>query len=128
MSRKTYWYIGDFDSHTNEVIAQLLPNENCYSPVLCQDGKKRDLWQTDYATITKLKKSIRWAHLVFTIFKRDGEYGPVKKYDFPKRITVESKKAKDWAEEQKQKKEKQQQKKDVKAQKRIDEKSSHHKK
>ena len=128
MPRKTLWYISEFDSHTNEVIAQLLPNENCHSQVLCQDGKKRDLWQTDYATITRLKKSKQSAHLVFTIFKRSGEYSPVIKYDFPKRTTAESRRVKAWIEEQKQKKEKQRQEKDAKAQDRIDEKIAHHKK
>ena len=89
MTRETFWFIGDFDQRTNETLSQLIPAENCQSQVLCQDGKKRDLWQTDYATITRFKKAKASAYLVFEVFKRDGQYGPVVKYDFPKRITKE---------------------------------------
>ena len=97
MPRKTIWYIGDFDAHTNEVIAHVIPSENCISQVLCQDEKKRDLWRTDYATITRLKKSKNQSGLVFKIFKRDGSYGPVKKWDFPKKkLSPKEKEVKAW--------------------------------
>lgn len=99
MSRITIWYIGNFDTHTNEVIAQVLPAENCTSQVLCQDGHKRDLWQTNYATITRLKNSKTVAYLKFTVYKRDGKYGPVKKYDFPKKkLSQKDKEVKEWLE------------------------------
>ncbi len=95
--RETHWYIEPLDAHTNEVIASLLPAEDCILQVLCQDGNKRDFWLSKYAAITELKNSKSQINLKFNIFKRDGNYGPVKKWDFPKKkLNTQEKKVAGW--------------------------------
>lgn len=89
MPRETTWYIDIGDAHTNEVVSRLLqaeiPATNCRSSVLCIDGVSRDLWEVKYSTVTQLKNSKFDLKLKFTVFKRDGRYGPVRKWDFPKK-------------------------------------------
>jgi hypothetical protein len=104
MSRKTFWFFGDFDTHTNEILSQNLPSENCHSQMLCRDGKKRDLWETDYKMVTEFKKAKREGQFTFTVYKRDDEFGPIRKYDFPTgklRNQTEVKKAKAFIKERK---------------------------
>lgn len=102
MPRETTWYIDTSgDAHTNEVVARLLQAEipaiDQSSFVLCQDGERRDLWKVSYATITKLKNSKSQLNLKFTVFKRDGKYGPVRKWDFPKnKLTGKKKEVAEW--------------------------------
>lgn len=91
MSNKI-WYVEAHDSHTNEVIADVLPTENAHKNVLCIDGKKRDFWQCEYSLIAKLIKNQSSGQLVFTIFYRVGRYGPVRKWPFTKKkkLTIAS--------------------------------------
>lgn len=128
MTRETFWYLGDFDSRTNEIISTIISDECRSAQVLCQDGKKRDLWQTDYTTIMRLKNSRLQQNLTFTVFKRDGKFGPVKKYDFPKRTTAAERKVKNFLMEKELKEKKKKEKRLQTSQQKIDEKISHHKK
>ncbi|HEY4500704.1 MAG TPA: hypothetical protein VJI70_00320 [Candidatus Paceibacterota bacterium] len=80
MSNKI-WYV-EASGHTNEVVANELSTENANKDVLCIDGKKRDLWQCDYALITKLAKNQSSGQLVFTVYYRVGRHGPVRRWPF----------------------------------------------
>ncbi len=84
MPTKKTWYL-EVDAHTNEVVATEISAEMTHRDVLCQDGKKRDFWECDYATIAKLLKNERSAHLRFNVFYREGRYGPVKPWPFVKK-------------------------------------------
>lgn len=84
VSTKT-WYLEARDAHTNEVIATEVSAEMTHRSVLCQDGKKRDFWECEYAIITKLLRNQDLAHLRFNVFYREGRYGPVKLWPFAKK-------------------------------------------
>jgi len=84
MPRMKKWYVCAVEGHTNEVIAGELSAERAHKDVLCQDGKTRDLWECEYALITKLLKNTANAQLKFTVFCRDGMYGPVRLWKFLK--------------------------------------------
>ena len=83
------WYIFTDDSHTNEVISRELPPENAYSEVMCFDGIERPLWFCNGTFITKMLKNKRSQNLDFSVFKKNGKYGSVKKAEFFKKKTTE---------------------------------------
>jgi hypothetical protein len=78
------WYVEAY-GHTNEKFAEDLPAENAHKGVLCIDGKKRDLWECDYSFIPPRLKVQASAQLDFTVYYREGQYGPVRKWPFAKK-------------------------------------------
>lgn len=68
--RNYYWYLKPLDSHTNEVIANL-PDAVFEEGVLCQDGKRRAMWQCPRELVASLNRSRRNLNLNFTVFVRE---------------------------------------------------------
>lgn len=85
MTTKKVWLV-EATGHSNEAIAGdlagVLRAENIHRDVLCQDGKKRDFWEVDYAFVRKLKSNEENARLRFKVFYRVGRNGPVKLWPF----------------------------------------------
>lgn len=87
MASTKVWYV-EATGHTNEVIARELPAENAHKDVLCQDGKKRNLWECSYSFISQLLKNALHAKLTFTVYYRESRHGPVKLWPFIRRRKV----------------------------------------
>lgn len=88
MVRKTgvkIWYI-ESSGPTNEWIANEFPSAILHIGMLCIDGTKRDLWELEkYRDIFKLKLYRDSANLKFTIFYREYQNGPIRRWLFDKR-------------------------------------------
>lgn len=80
MSNKI-WYV-EATGHTNEVISSKLSIQDAQQNILCIDGKKREMWECTYSLITTLKKNRRSGQLVFKVWYREGQYGPVREWPF----------------------------------------------
>ena len=84
MATKKRWYI-EATAHTNEIIAAELPAENMHKSVVCQDGLNRDFWECDWRFISRLMQNKAEGQFAFKVFYREGAYGPVKLWPFPKK-------------------------------------------
>ncbi|MEI7688778.1 MAG: hypothetical protein WCI91_01180 [Candidatus Nomurabacteria bacterium] len=80
--RLVFWFIFTDDGYTNEVISRELPSEDTLDGVKCDDGVIRKLWKCDGQFITKILKNKKRNRLDFSIFKKEGKYGQIKKADF----------------------------------------------
>lgn len=85
MAAKKTWLV-EAAGLTNEAIAAELAamqqTERFHRDVLCQDGKKRDLWDVDYSFVTKLIKNEANLKLKFKVFCRDSPHGPVRLWPY----------------------------------------------
>lgn len=80
------WYLYSEDVHTQAaIVGQLDPDNDFTLGKVCEDGEPRNLWKTDYALVTYLKKSVRKGEVFdFLVFRQEGG-GPIKFWDgFPK--------------------------------------------
>lgn len=82
--RKVVWYIYTTDSHTNKVISEDPSEKSMHNSSMCSDGIPRPLWECTGQFVTKMRQSKEDLHLVFQIFKKDNEYGKIKKATFLK--------------------------------------------
>lgn len=89
MSQKS-WYVEAHDVLTNERIAEELGFEAAHKGLLCRDGTKRDMWECTYDLVSKFLRFQKSANLKFTVFYREGRYGPIKPWPFAvrKRMTL----------------------------------------
>lgn len=89
--REMTWYIFTNDGHTNEVISRELigrevKTESANNTLLiCSDGVERPLWECDGPFATRMKQNENDPNLHFTIYKKEGKYGPIKKVTFLKK-------------------------------------------
>ncbi len=66
------WYIEPQDSHTNEVMASNLDEENALRDVLCADDRRHNLWQCPSGILFMLVRSRIDMNIKFKIFGRQG--------------------------------------------------------
>jgi hypothetical protein len=87
MNKRNYvWFIEPLDSGTNETISQELPEMNFWQSVICEDGRKHNLWSCDSDFVSKMRKSKRNLNLNFKIFnQRDGSQIRECKFLYPKK-------------------------------------------
>lgn len=79
------WYLEPLDTRANEAMSGEIPAEMAQRGVLCQDGKKRDFWECDYATVAKFLRNEQLAELRFTVFYRECRNCPAKPWPFAKK-------------------------------------------
>lgn len=93
LSRSYTWFIEPLDSHTNEVLARELPEENFCRNMLCEDGKERDLWECKSQFVSYLRKSAKCLHIRFKVYVRESRYGKIRLADFLDKKKKPAKKA-----------------------------------
>lgn len=76
------WFVEPLSDLTNEYISRELPAENAERGVLCNDGKRRDMWLCKYKFISFLKRSLLGPTLRYNVFIRTGEKGLVRPATF----------------------------------------------
>lgn len=79
MPSKKIWYVGDFNAHTNEVIAESQLMHVWHKKMLCIDGVKRDLWEVDEEFVKTLRKNRAESQLDFKVFCRESKGSPVRR-------------------------------------------------
>jgi len=76
------WFIESLSDLTNEYISRELQAENAEREVLCNDGKKRDMWRCKYKFISRLKRERLDQALEYNVFVRTGEKGQARPATF----------------------------------------------
>ncbi len=66
------WFIEPLDSHTNEVLARRLPEENASCHTL-EDGQEHNLWQCASDFVWFLKRSQENLALRFKVYNKAGQ-------------------------------------------------------
>jgi hypothetical protein len=70
------WYIYPLTTEANRVLARHLPKENFHDEMMCEDKKKRPLWQsTDYDFILRLLRD-KLIKISIHIFKQNPNSKP----------------------------------------------------
>ena len=82
--KKYRWFIQPLDSHTNQVLAAEITEENLRRDVVCGDHKKRNLWQCEYPMVNYLMKSRSALKIRFRVFVQAGE-GVVREWNLTRR-------------------------------------------
>ena len=82
MKKPAYaWYIQPLDAHTNEVLANELPDRDFHAAMECEDGEERALWECSHEFAYAFCRSRKELDLKLHIFNREGK-GKVRKCDF----------------------------------------------
>jgi len=71
MAEKYRWFVEPLDSHTNEIIAKEVGEENLMKDAPCANNKK-NLWQCDYSIVAYLMRSCQKLQAKFRIFVQEG--------------------------------------------------------
>ena len=85
MAKREYeWFLKPTGNvaHTNEVLSRNISEENAMQDVLCQDGKKRDLWRCPSGIVFMLWRSRSNLKITFRIFSRELPNGKIRDCTF----------------------------------------------
>lgn len=85
MAKREYeWFLEPTGnvSFTNEVLGKNLGEENAMEGVLCQDGKKRNLWRCPSGMVIMLWRSRSNLKITFRIFSKALPNGQVRECTF----------------------------------------------
>lgn len=87
--REYRWFVEPMDSHTNQVIAQIVCEENLHMDKLCGDGERRNLWEMPHKIVQMLEgeRSLR-----FGVFVQRGG-GAIRKWRFHPRVRRQRKRS-----------------------------------
>lgn len=86
------WFVEPLTDLTNEYISRELPAESAERGVMCQDGRKRNLWRCEWRFISNMLHSSLGRALKYTVFIRAGERGVVREASFiSRRLSKRSK-------------------------------------
>lgn len=75
------WFVEPLDANTNRIIAQELEEETEERKnrnLICQDGKKHNLWQCSFQLIQRLVLSQQTLGLKFRVYSKQGKYGKIR--------------------------------------------------
>jgi len=78
---RVFWFVEPLDANTNKVIAQELAEEaeeRKMRNLICQDGKRHNLWQCPFRLIQRLFLSQETLHLKFKVYTRQGSHGKIR--------------------------------------------------
>jgi len=83
MSKQTgcVWFIEPLDSNTNIAFDQQISDDNFTAGVLCEDGKRHNLWECPFWLLASFQRSSRTMGLQFRIFNRFGN-GQIRECEF----------------------------------------------
>jgi hypothetical protein len=81
MKQKTSWYVEPQDSYTNNVLQKELKGVE-YVYLKNNLNKHLLAYEVDHAFITNLKKSKYDLHLKFKVYRKQGQNGVAREFDF----------------------------------------------
>lgn len=71
--KRTYaWFIEPLDSHSNEVLAKYLRNDQSQEQITCGDGMSHDVWECSAPQRAYVQKSISDRKLKVRFWRRTG--------------------------------------------------------
>jgi len=77
------WYIEPInnDAYTNKICTSELDEQNACREMLCEDGKRRNLWRCDYQTVGIMRQNRQQLNLRFRVFVQEGG-GKIREFSF----------------------------------------------
>lgn len=78
---KERWFICPLNGLTNQMLAGRLPAENAQEKMLCEDGKKRDMWQCEYSTVAELSRNSQ-VGIRFIVWHRESQNSKLRLWKF----------------------------------------------
>ena len=88
MPQEIFLYVGDLDTHTEEMLPELLLGKTLSTEILRIENISHRLYRVNQEELTMLEKLQTRYNLVFRPYKKEGRHGRIELYKPPKSPTV----------------------------------------